>query len=756
MRIKISHYWLFLLLFFVSQAAWAHGFGIKPATDDLFGQMLEQIVGNKVIPAVAEITKAQVDSWTGSIVSILSWINAVVLFIGGVLASYTIFGSIIKTARSGEVMGNWNEHTIPVRTLMGAAVLLPVPGFAGLSAIQIIVIWLFGFVGIGIADTGWNVIVPHIETNALGTLVVPRQNIRNLAGSVLTAQVCERSVNATTSHLHIGDLISRSGPTPEVLADAGKSLVDNPAEVLPGVASIATGYYVPSYDSYVWGTTGASIISQFMPLMPAAGLTDVCGRLTWESNLKYAAPLDGAAESTGSQLRGAIYKATTKALPTLLSSLSGIATTISQDQTPSSAAWNNAINAYDKALTTAAKARAQQVFAAGIKRYAASAQKYGFATAGEWFWKINQWNQAAEEALNQSTSGNFVSPSWAQFAGKMFSSHYDAEMKRVHDFVDSAHSTGLNANGQLMPTEGGPGTLGALFSKAGVDTVEGIMEAPGGENPIEHVQAIGTAMEVFAGAVFAAALLGIGAGAGVDHSAAGLVGGAALGKLGVVVGELAMHIAMWIFGIGYLLSFFIPLIPYLIWTITLLTTAILFVEMVAAAPIWAVMHMHPEGHEFFGYGSTGYLLATSIVFRPLLMLVGFMAGTGLTYAFAWILNATLGNAVLSAMTNSGGGFLGPMDFLGSAILYAAFLVIATWKSYELIYLIPDKVMRWANAQGAQTDDAHLKSALQSHGEGTQGQNIPGKAIDTHGVVSGNPITGAKVPGAVNKTVTPQG
>ena len=741
-------YWAFLLLFFVSQAAWAGGLGIAPASHDLFGQMLEQIVGNQVIPTVAGITKAQVDVWTGSIVSILAWINSTVLFIGGVLASYTIFGSIIKTARSGEVMGNWNEHTIPVRTLMGAAVLLPVPGFAGLSAIQVIVIWLFSFVGIGIADTGWNVIVPNIVNNSLGELVVPRQNIRELAGSVLEAQVCERAVNTATTHYHLGDLISRSGPTTEVLADVGKTLVDNPAELLPGMSSLVTGYYVPAYDSYVWGTTDASELSQFSPIIPAAGLTDVCGRLSWESSLKYVPPVGGASESTGSQLRGAIYKADTQALPTLLSSTGGIATIIGNDQTPSSADWNSAIDAYDTALTTAASAQAQQVFAAGIKRYAASAQKYGFATAGEWFWKINQWNQAAEEALNQSTSGNFVGPSWGQFAGELFNSHYRSEMKRVDDFVNSAHSTGLDASGQPNPTEGGSGTLGALFSKAGVDTVEGIVQAPGGQNPIEHVQAIGTAMEVFAGAIFALALVAIGVGAGVDHSALGWVGGAAGGKVGVVLGGLAMHLAMWIFGIGYLLSFFVPLIPYLIWTITLLTTAILFVELVSASPIWAVMHMHPEGHEFFGYGSTGYLLATSIVFRPLLMLVGFLAGTGLTYAFAWILNATLGNAVLSAMTNSGGGFMGPMDFLGMAVLYTSFLIIATWKSYELIYLIPDKVMRWAGAQGAQTDDANLKQSMQGHGDQTQKENLPGSAVGIHGIASGNPVKGGKI--------TPQG
>ena len=736
-------YWAFLLLFFISQTAWAGGLGIAPASHDLFGQMLEQIVGNQVIPTVSGITKAQVDVWTGSIVSILAWINSTVLFVGGVLASYTIFGSIIKTARSGEVMGNWNEHTIPVRTLMGAAVLLPVPGFAGLSAIQIIVIWLFSFLGIGIADTGWNVIVPNIVNNSLGELVVPRQNIRNLAGSVLKAQVCERAVNTTTTYYHLGNLISRSGPTTEVLADVGKTLVDNPAELLPGMSTLVTGYYVPAYDSYVWGSAYASDLSQFSPIIPAAGLTDVCGRLTWESSLKYVPPVGGAAESVGSQLRGTIYKANTAALPTLLSSLGGVATIISNDQTPSSATWNTAIDTYDTALTTAASTQAQQVFAAGIQRYAASAKKYGFATAGEWFWKINQWNQAAEEALNQSTSGNFVGPSWGQFAGKLFNSHYQSEMKRVDDFVNSAHSTGLDASGQPNPTEGGSGTLGALFSKAGVDTVEGIVQAPGGQNPIEHVQAIGTAMEVFAGAIFALALVAIGAGASIEGSAIG-------GQAAATVGHLASHLAMWIFGIGYLLSFFVPLIPYLIWTLTLLTTAILFVELVAAAPIWAVMHMHPEGHEFFGYGSTGYLLSLSIIFRPLLMLVGFLAGTGLTYAFAWILNATLGNAVLSAMTNSGGGFMGPMDFLGMAILYTAFLIIATWKCYELIYVIPDKVMRWANAQGAQTDDANLKGAAEKHGD-VQQEHVPKGAHLVHS------FAGGTTSNVVNpKNITPQG
>ncbi|MBU2755229.1 DotA/TraY family protein [Acidithiobacillus sp. CV18-2] len=730
---KPQFYWMYLALFLVlqmaSQPAMASGLGIAPSHHDIFGEMLQQIFGNKAIPTVSGIARAQVDSWTGSIVSMLAWINTIVLFVGGVLASYTIFGSILKSARTGQVMGNWNEHTVPIRTLLGAAVLLPVPGFAGLSAIQIIVIWLFTMVGIGAADTGWDVIIPDLAHNALGTLVVPRSNIRQLAGSVLQSQVCEQAVNYELNDLHLPSLVTRSGPTEQVLPTIGATVADNPAALIPGVAMFATGDYVPTYSAYVWGTPAAATIAQFMPLFPASGLTDVCGTLQYESGLKYVPPIGGGSsdETIGSQLRSAVYAANDSALPTLLNSIHPLATDLSNDKTPSSAAWNSAIDAYDTALVNATKSKAEGVFASGIKQYTTDARKYGFATAGEWFWKINSWNQAAEEALNEATSDNMSVPSWGNYGGELFSSHYRAEMKRAAEFVNEAHSTGQGLGGQPTPTEGS-GSLASFFAKAGMDTVDAIVQAPVGENPIEHIQSMGTIIENFGGALFAGGVAAIAAGKGVDHSVAGDVGGGLVGGPAAFLGTLATHLAEIIFGAGFLLSFFVPLIPYLIFTLTLLTTAILAVEFVAAAPIWAAMHMHPEGHEFFGHGSQGYGLALSIVFRPLLMLVGFLAGTGLVYAFAFLLNATLGNAIISAMTTSGSGFLGPMDFIGSIILYTGFLVMAVWKSYELIFIIPDKVMRWANAQGAQTDDANLVAKAQQHGSGVQRGEFAGNGV----------------------------
>jgi len=746
--------WFVLLLLLLSEPAWAGGLGIVPTSHDLFAQMLEQIVGYKTLHTLAGITgHPLISGWEGSIVSILAWINSIVLFVGGTLASYTIFGSIIKTAKTGEVMGNWHEHTVPVRTLFGAAVLLPVPGFSGLSAIQLIVIWLFAFLGIGSADTGWNVIVPSIESHALGTLIVPRQNVRQLAGSVLDAQVCEDAVNAQANDLHVGNVISRSGPTLAVLPTVGKRLVDNSFGLGP---ILGAGFYQPQYAQYTWGTPDASLISQFLPLTPAAGLTNVCGSLVYESGLKFEGDGGGAGETVGSQLRSAIYQANAAALPKLFSAMRPVSQAIHLDKTPSSAQWNQAISAYESQLDKAAAQRAQQVFAHGIHEFARNARKYGFATAGEWYWKINQWNQAAEQALNEATADNMVGPSWGQFAGTVFSSHYDAEMKRAKAFVDSAHSTGLNTSGQVTPMEGGSDTLGAMFSKAGISAVEGIAEAAPGENPITHVQNIGALVEAFAGALFALGLAAIGAGAAADHSVGGLVGAAAFGKPGVVLGTLAMHLAELLFALGYLLSFVIPLIPYLLWTITLITTAILFVEMVAAAPIWAVMHMHPEGHEFFGYGSTGYLLATTIVFRPLLMLVGFLAGTGVVYAVAWILNATLGNAILSAMTNGGGGFVGPLELVGSVVLYTGLLTIMVWKAFELIYLIPDKVMRWAGSQGAQADDANLRGLAEKHARETQKGDVGKGTSGGAGIVVKGQESARKMRLANPSTVTPQG
>ncbi|MBU2836688.1 DotA/TraY family protein [Acidithiobacillus thiooxidans] len=743
-----NRFWWFLILVLISQPALAGNLGISPDTHDMFGQMLMQIVGTKPIHHLLGISKTDisVSAWTGYVVSLLAWLNSAVLFVGGILASYTIFGSWIKTAREGEVMGKWNEHTVPVRTLLGAAVLLPVPGFAGLSAIQLIVIWLFGFIGIGLADSGWTTVVKTLESHpdtAIGTLIVPTQNVRNLAKSIVDSQVCAHAVNEEADNLThgmISDPITMSGPTTDALHTIIGTVEDNSGLSEPAMAT--SGIYVPVYKSYVWGTPGASVLHQmdFFPgLGMLAGATNVCGSLSYESTLKWTGNPDDVPESVGSQLREAVYKANASALPTLIKAVKTAASEpIEKDASPTSAKWNKAIGDYDKALEKPLKKKADDIFKKGIKAFAKKAKKYGFAMAGEWFWKINSWNQAAEKALDAATEGVVSAPSWGNFAGSLFSSHFEAEMKRAKAFADSAQSTGLGDASRTAPPPGDNSAIfGKYFSEAGVSTMNGIVESPKGQNPIEHVQSVGTTIELFAGSLFAVALLAVAAGGGADHSALAWIGAGAGGKVLVVIGKMLLTLAGLIFGMGYLLSFFIPLIPYIIWTITLLTTAILFIELVAAAPIWAVMHMHPEGHEFFGYGSSGYLLALSIVFRPVLMLAGFLAGTGLVYAFSWLLNATLGNALLSAMTDSGGGFLGPLDFVGGCVLYTFFLIMAVWKSYELIYVLPDKVMRWANARGAETDDAHLKQAMEGHGSKRGAHtDIADGAGKMHGTASG--------------------
>ena len=49
------------------------------------------------------------------------------------------------------------------------------------------------------------------------------------------------------------------------------------------------------------------------------------------------------------------------------------------------------------------------------------------------------------------------------------------------------------------------------------------------------------------------------------------------------------------------------------------------VEAIIAAPLWAVMHLHPSGDDMTGKGGNGYMLVLGLVVRPALIIFGLIA-----------------------------------------------------------------------------------------------------------------------------------
>lgn len=119
-------------------------------------------------------------------------------------------------------------------------------------------------------------------------------------------------------------------------------------------------------------------------------------------------------------------------------------------------------------------------------------------------------------------------------------------------------------------------------------------------------------------------------------------------------------------------------------------------EMIVAAPIWAVMHMHPEGHEVVGMGASGYKMAFAIMCRPFWMVLGLVGGYALFMGFTALISPMIIKAVTSSQ-NTSGGFTGPLDMIGMVGLYVTLITIIAYECFKLVFVLPERVMNWASA-----------------------------------------------------------
>ncbi len=153
------------------------------------------------------------------------------------------------------------------------------------------------------------------------------------------------------------------------------------------------------------------------------------------------------------------------------------------------------------------------------------------------------------------------------------------------------------------------------------------------------------------------------------------------------------------FSSGVFLLYYIPAIPFIIFSFAAVGWMIGVVESMVAAPIVALGMMHPEGHEAFGRADNALMLLFNVFLRPGMMVIGLFAGFILSYVGVWLLGAGFfGVQHVIHHYNTGSAFL--WYPLCMAMLYTYFAVQVVSQAFGLIHLLPDKVLRWLSG-GAQ-------------------------------------------------------
>lgn len=97
-------------------------------------------------------------------------------------------------------------------------------------------------------------------------------------------------------------------------------------------------------------------------------------------------------------------------------------------------------------------------------------------------------------------------------------------------------------------------------------------------------------------------------------------------------------------GIGFLTAYYIPFLPYMIFTFGSIAWLTAVIEAMVAAPIVALGVTHPEGHDAFGKGEQAIMILLNVFLRPAMMIIGYIAAIALSYVSVWIINAGFANA----------------------------------------------------------------------------------------------------------------
>ena len=75
-----------------------------------------------------------------------------------------------------------------------------------------------------------------------------------------------------------------------------------------------------------------------------------------------------------------------------------------------------------------------------------------------------------------------------------------------------------------------------------------------------------------------------------------------------------------------ILAYYIPFLPFILWSIGVAGWFIMLIESIIAGPIWAVTHALPEGvGPVAERAKAGYLILLSVFLRPTLMIMGLLA-----------------------------------------------------------------------------------------------------------------------------------
>lgn len=714
---------LMALLWLAPTLAQAAPMLFEPQQDDLSIIMLLQMLFAGALPdglqMVAGATPGS-DPFSG----VFSVINSAALTIGGLLAAYTLVAGTMQTAHDGEMLGKrWSSMWLPIRTAFGVG--LTVPLASGYCVAQLIVMWI-AVQGVGLADQVWGKFVKDGMSQMAAAAVAPSPKTNDFMLNSLRIKTCMETVNAmkdldSQKTLFGGPVVAQefpmktghfwsSGQT-EVGTYYGKSQnivgsISSTNKDFCGTVSRMTTKW-DTFDTIGGGMKGAAIVGATGAIVggvvgsvvPGAG-TAAGGFLGAKIGMVIGAAL-GMSEGNKelSDGMGKVLNAHDEGQVQLMKDLEPVAKAIVSQAHPGAGSpasldeagvkFDAAAKAYMDRVQTQATGVSNALLGKGLQENATSG---GWLMAGAWFARVSNVINSINQVVNNVPKAVYNKNSAEESEGPMTQAMMSS-MSSLDAFYRSNTALGAsNAWRTNIGIDAEAASLGtkkqmeeSKISKAIVESMSGL-DITNLKNETRHpliiLQELGMSMIAW----IAAATM-------VLTSLSMVLG------FGALVAPLIGLVLFSGLAAATVLAIYTPLMPFLLFLGAAFGWLMLVVEAMAAAPLWAVMHLSPAGDDLMGSAKSGYSLLLSLLLRPALLIVGFAAAILIIYPMGTLLN-TIFFSVFVTSSAQGGTYFSAFLLIAGTVVYAGVLLSLLHKAFSLIHKIPDELLKWFGGGGA--------------------------------------------------------
>lgn len=679
----------------------------------------------------------------GNLGAIFREFNLGVSFFASLIIIFLAVVGILNSGQDGEFLGRkWSSFWVPFRFATGAALMLPVTN-AGYSFVQALCIWIAGQ-GVGFANNVWGAIIANHQVPS-AAVISQQSNTVSVVRSLMVSEVCREYVKRNVHDVDIyAQEAALAGQIKQWTWTYGK------AKNSPNIC----GEMVLSYS--------VALEDQFSPIREKIvkvhhsnidGIKDIIRANNYAGRFidAYNAAANAGNATALLALENEISVAMTKQVELYKAEIE--------------TARDIGVQESEAILSkTVDDGEGNQV-----NKSVAVMKKMGFAVAGAFYLEIAKTANAVREGIDvrpkisgpdgvllaQMFSNNEYVAMMNAFTSAMQPT-YDAVAKKLQ--VSNPTTTGSGA--QVSTIELNEDMWEAIKSTGKADFLEQISHAlamalmeqviavgrnnNSVTNPYSHFvggnAASAATFEANSTEIFTAAhtnysvitqlkdkgdtILNI---AGMTYvgwlaiaTGATLARNNVLGKItnfatGIPAAILSFveKIGAFVLGtvtslvvLGIFFAVVMPMMPFMIWLMGVLGLLILIIESLVASVIWAVMMMHPSGEGVTSDQSRqGLMILMMLFFRPSLMLMGLICGIYMIEPMIGMVNDMFYFTFKSTQRDT-------VTFLfimfGVISIYCMLILNIIRKTFSLIHLVPDRVLRWISGPQEQLGESEMQ------------------------------------------------